>query len=99
MPAAKLQRVCAMTRARAIAGAMGLSVIAGATPAVGGPQVYTYSVLHPTCREMGTLPETIDRSSEATRIDGRLRIAVKFLGIVVSRQETDTTEILHADRL
>jgi uncharacterized protein DUF6134 len=88
-----------MTRARAIAGAMGLSVIAGATPAVAGPQVYTYSVLHPIYGEIGTLTDAIDRSSEATRIDARLRIAVKFLGIVVSRQETDTTEILHADRL
>ena len=88
-----------MTRARAIAAAMGLSVIAGATPALAGPQVYTYSVLHPIYGEIGTLTDTIDRSPETTRIDARLRIAVKMLGIVVSRQETDTTEIMHGDRL
>jgi hypothetical protein len=95
----RLQKVCVMTRARAVAAAMGLSVIACATSAFGGPQVYTYSVLHPIYGEIGTLTETINRSSETTRIDARLRIAVKLLGIVVSRQETDTTEILHADRL
>jgi hypothetical protein len=88
-----------MTRARAIAAAMGLSAIAGAAPAVAGPQVYTYSVLHPIYGEIGTLTDTIDRDSVTTRIDASLRIAVKFLGIVVSRQKTDTTEILTGDRL
>jgi hypothetical protein len=78
---------------------MGLSLIAGAAPVVAGPQVYTYSVLHPIYGEIGTLTDTIDRGPETTRIDTHLRIAVKFLGIVVSRQKTDTTEILHGDRL
>jgi hypothetical protein len=88
-----------MTRAREIAAAMGLSVIASAGPAVAEPQVYTYSVVHPIYGDIGTLTDTIDRSPETTRINARLRIAVTLLGIVVSRQETDTTEILHGDRL
>jgi hypothetical protein len=88
-----------MTRARAVATAMGLSVIAGAAPAVAAPQVYIYSVLHPTFGEIGTLTDTVDRGSETTRIDARLRITVTFLGIVVSRQNTDTVEIMHGDRL
>ena len=88
-----------MTRTWAIAAAVGLSVIAGAAPGASGPQIYNYSVLHPIYGRIGTLTDTINRSSETTRIDARLRIAVKILGIVVSRQKTDTTEILHGDRL
>jgi hypothetical protein len=89
----------AVTRAWTIAAAMGLCVIAGATPALAGQQVYVYSVVHPIYGEIGTFTDTIDRSPEVTRIDSRLRIAVKLLGIVVYRQESDTTEIMHGDRL
>jgi Family of unknown function (DUF6134) len=78
---------------------MGLSVIAGAAPALAGPEVYTYSVLHPVYGKIGTLTDIIDRNSETTRIEARLRIAVKFLGIVVMRQTTDTVEIMDGDRL
>jgi hypothetical protein len=88
-----------MTRARAIAVAMGLCVIAGAAPALAGKQVYTYSVVHPSYGNIGTLTNTVDRSPAAMRIDSRLRIAVKFLGIVVYRQESDTIEIMRGDRL
>ena len=88
-----------MTRARAIAVAMGLSVIASTAPALAGKQVYTYSVVHPSYGKIGTLTDTVDRSPAAMRIDSRLRIAVKFLGIVVYHQESDTTEIMRGDRL
>ncbi len=70
-----------------------------ATPALAGQLVYTYSVRHPFYGEIGTFTDTIDRDPEATRIDGRLRIAVKFLGIVVYRQESDITAIMREDRL
>lgn len=76
-----------------------MSVIAGVAPALAGPEVYTYSVVHPIYGDIGTLTDTIDRTPETTRIDARLRIAVKFLGFVVSRQTTDTTEIMNGDRL
>ena len=88
-----------MTRARTIVAAMGFSVITGAAPALAGQQIYTYAVVHPIYGDIGTFTDMIDRSSETTRIDGRLRIAVKFLGIVVYRQETDTTVIIRGDRL
>jgi len=88
-----------MTRARAIAVAMGLSVIAGATPALAEQQVYVYSVMHPIYGEIGTLTDTIDRSPEATQSDWRLRVAVTLLGIVVYRQESDTIEIMRGNRL
>jgi hypothetical protein len=93
------QRGRAMTRARTIAATIGLSVIAGGRPALAKPQVYTYTVVHPIYGDIGTLTDTIDRSADATRIDSHLHIAVKLLGIVVSRQETDITEIMHGDRL
>lgn len=86
-------------RARAIAVAMGLSVMSGATPALAGQQVFVYAVVHPFYGEIGTLTDTIDRSPETTRSDWSLRIAVKLLGIVVYRQESDTTEIMRGNRL
>ena len=88
-----------MTPAGAIVAAIGLSLITGTMPALAVQQVYIYSVVHPIYGEIGTLTDTIDRSPEATRIDSRLRIAVKLVGIVVSRQETDTTEIMRGNRL
>lgn len=91
-----------MTRVRTIAAvisAIGLSVLVGAMPALAGQQVYIYAVIHPLYGRIGTLTDMIDRGPEATRIDSHLRIAVKLLGIVVSRQETDTTEIMHGNLL
>ena len=88
-----------MTRARAIAVAIVLSVIVGAAPALAGQQVYIYSVVHPFYGEIGTLTDTINRSPEVMRIDSRLRIAVELLGIVVYREKSDTTEIMRGDRL
>lgn len=88
-----------MTRAKAIAGALSLGLVAGTTPAMAGQQVYTYAVVHPIYGEIGTFTDTIDRSAEATRIDAHLRVAVKLLGVVAYREEADTTEILHGDRL
>jgi hypothetical protein len=88
-----------MTRARAIAGVVGLGVMTCAAPAFAGQQVYTYSVVHPIYGEIGTFIDTIDRNSEATRIDGHLRIAVKLLGVVAYREESDTTEVMRGNRL
>ncbi|HLJ18893.1 MAG TPA: DUF6134 family protein [Stellaceae bacterium] len=88
-----------MTRAKAIAGAIGLSVVAGALPAVAGQQVYTYTVVHPTYGEIGTFTDTIDRSAETTRIDSHLRVAVKLLGVTAYREESDASEIMNGNRL
>ncbi len=88
-----------MRPARAIAVATGLLIIGGALPALAGQKVYTYSILHPFYGHIGTLTDTINRGPEVTRIDSRLRIAVKVLGVVGYRQESDTTEIMRGDRL
>ena len=70
-----------------------------ATPELAGQLVYTYAVRHPLYGKIGTFTDTIDRKPETMRIDGRLRIAVKFLGIVVYRQDSDITAIMRDDRL
>jgi len=70
-----------------------------ATPAPAGQLVYTYAVRHPLYGKIGTFTDTIDRKPETMRIDGRLRIAVKLLGIVVYRQDSDITAIMRDDRL
>jgi len=88
-----------MTRTRTIAAAISLCAIAGAMPAIAGQRVYVYSILHPFYGDIGTLTETIDRSPEATRSDWRLRVAVRLLGVVVYRQESDTIEVMRGDRL
>jgi hypothetical protein len=88
-----------VTPAWSVVAAMGLGLIAGVAPAFARQQIYIYSVVHPFYGEIGTYTDMIDRSPEATRIDSRLRIAVKFLGIVVYRQEANTTEIMIGNRL
>jgi hypothetical protein len=88
-----------MTRAWAIGAAMAFGVIAGAVPALADQQLYTYAVIHPFYGKIGTLTDTIDRTPEGTRIHASLRIAVDVLGIVVYREESDITEVLHGNRL
>jgi hypothetical protein len=86
-------------RVRAIAATIVLSVIAGGMPALGQQQVYTYTVVHPFYGDIGTLTDTISLSPDTTRSHWRLRVAVKLLGIVVYRQESDTTVIMLGNRL
>lgn len=70
-----------------------------ATPVQPGQLVYTYAVRHPFYGQIGTFTDTIDRKPETMRIDGRLRVAVKLLGIVVYRQDSDITAVMRDDRL
>jgi Family of unknown function (DUF6134) len=72
--------------------------IAGVAPSCAA-QVYSYTIEHPTYGEIGTYTDTIEKSGDTMRIDTRLRVAVKVLGIVVHREEADRTELWHADRL
>jgi hypothetical protein len=70
-----------------------------ATPALTGQLVYTYAVLHPLYGDIGTFTDTVERKPDTMRIDGRLRVAVKILGIVVYRHDSDITAIMRDDRL
>lgn len=76
---------------------LGLSI--AAVPACAGEAVYSYDVVHPFYGEIGTFTESIVRSGNTTRIDSKLRIAVRVLGIVVHREDGEHTEIFHGDRL
>jgi uncharacterized protein DUF6134 len=88
-----------MTRARVIAGGISLSLLASAGPALADQQVYSYTVVHPVYGQIGTFTDTIDRDGQGTRIDSRLRVAVKLLGVVAYREESDATEVMHGGRL
>ena len=88
-----------MPQCRLIVLAIGLLLIAGAAPAFAGQKLYTYSVLHPIYGEIGTLTDSVDRSPGGMRIQSRLRIEVTVLGIVMYRQQCDTTEVMQDNRL
>jgi len=72
--------------------------IAGAAPSRAA-LVYSYTIEHPTYGDIGTYTDTIAKSGDTLRIDTRLRVAVKVLGIVLHREEADRTELWKADRL
>jgi hypothetical protein len=70
-----------------------------AVPAVAGQQTYTYVVEHPTYGKIGTYSDTVTQDKDSMRIDTRLRVAVRIMGIVMHREEADRTEIWKGDRL
>lgn len=74
------------------------SLIAGTAPSCAA-QVFSYTVEHPTYGNIGTYTDTIEKNGDTMRIDTRLRVAVKVLGIVMHREEADRTEVWKADRL
>jgi uncharacterized protein DUF6134 len=74
-------------------------LLTAAVPAGAQERAYAFSVVHSVYGPIGTFTETIARSDGATRIDTHVRVAVKILGIVAHRKESDRTEIFHGDRL
>src|SRR5258707_10516973 len=79
--------------------AMALGGLIAGTAQSCAAQVFSYTVEHPTCGDIGTYTDTIAKSGDTLRIDTRLRVAVKVLGIVLHREEADRTELWKADRL
>ena len=91
-------------RAFAVAAGMGallgaLPAVLGAAPASAEPQVYVYTVLHPTYGRIGTLTDTVDRGEDKTQIESKLRVAVELMGVTLFRQRSDVTEVMEGDRL
>jgi uncharacterized protein DUF6134 len=74
------------------------ALVASAAPA-SAAQTYSYVVEHPTYGDIGTYSDTIQQTGDTLRIDTKLRVAVKVLGIVVHREEADRTELWRANRL
>ncbi|MGE5203707.1 MAG: DUF6134 family protein [Acidobacteriota bacterium] len=79
--------------------AIGIVLLAAATPVAASEDRYAYSVLHPVYGEIGNLDYSIEHSANAMRISSRLRIAVSILGIIAYRCESDSIELWRADRL
>jgi Family of unknown function (DUF6134) len=81
-------------------GGLGLVgvLVTGAAPA-SAAQTYSYVVEHPTYGNIGTYSDTVEQSGDTLRIETKLRVAVKILGIVVHREEADRTELWRANRL
>jgi hypothetical protein len=83
----------------AVAIAAGLGVILVAAPTLAAPKVYVYSVMHPSYGRIGTMTDTVDHSADGMQINSQLRIAVKVVGIVVYRQDSDITTVMQGDKL
>jgi hypothetical protein len=81
-----------------LVGAATLIVMLGAAP-VRAAETYTYTVRHPFYGEIGSYRDTVDRDGATTRIDSVLHIVVRFLGIVLHREDAHSTQILQDGRL
>lgn len=88
-----------MNPVRSVACAIGAGLCALCTPALASQQSYVYEVVHPLYGEIGTFTHATDEAGGVTRISTSLRIAVRLLGIVAYREESDGTEILRGPRL
>ena len=64
-----------------------------------GPKTYSYSIEHGDYGSIGTYSDTVEESGDTRRIDTRLRVAVKILGITMYREDADRTELWQGDRL
>jgi Family of unknown function (DUF6134) len=72
---------------------------ASATALAAERKVYQYLVEHPSYGTIGTYTDTVEQSGDTKRIDTKLRVAVKMLGIAMHREEADRTEEWRGDRL
>jgi hypothetical protein len=76
-----------------------LLAVAAGVPAHAAAERYDYRVIHPTYGDIGTYVNTIDRVGDDTEVTTEMRIAVRFLGIVVYRQEARRIERWHGQQL
>lgn len=94
-----MERVHRMNPVRSVACAIGAGLCALSTPALASQQSYVYAVMHPFYGEIGTFTRVADEAGGVTRINTSLRVAVRLLGIVAYREESDGTEVLYGLRL
>jgi hypothetical protein len=76
-----------------------IGLCAGVRPAVAGPDIYEYRVEHPLYGDIGTYTNIVDQAGDSADIETRLNIVVKFLGVVVHREEAERREHWQNDRL
>jgi hypothetical protein len=68
-------------------------------PALAAETVYDYHIEHPRYGNIGTYRNVIKKDGNASLISAELKIAVKFLGIVVYRETASRTEEWQDGRL
>jgi hypothetical protein len=78
---------------------LAIGALVASAASASAAQTYSYVVEHPTYGDIGIYTDTIERNGDMLRIDTKLRVAVKVLGIVVHREEADRTELWRDNRL
>jgi hypothetical protein len=64
-----------------------------------GPQTFEYKIRHALYGDIGTYLNIVETSGDAVNVRSSLRIAVKFLGLAVYREEAERRERWIGDRL
>ncbi len=83
----------------ALSGAIFFAVLFHGGAAEAAAQSFSYKIEHPSYGDIGTYTESIDDQDGVTRIDARLHIAVRILGIVAYREDSSRKETWRANRL
>ncbi|HUB96718.1 MAG TPA: DUF6134 family protein [Stellaceae bacterium] len=86
------KRCCVLVAAAGIGGF-------ALAPARAAETVYDYHIEHPRYGDIGTYRNVIKQDGNGSEISTELRIAVKFLGIVVYRENANRTEEWQDGRL
>lgn len=68
-------------------------------PVLAAGQVYEYRIEHPKYGDIGTYTNTVEQNGDSTDVRTDLRVAVRFLGFVLFRQEATRIEHWQKDRL
>jgi hypothetical protein len=97
--AAATASVATASAATASAATAPAEAAAIAPQPAGSPQTYVYAIEHPSYGKIGTYTDVIDRNGNDWQIVNQVRVAVRFLGIVVHREEADRRETWRNGRL
>jgi hypothetical protein len=84
---------------RADAIVIGAVVAILAAPALAASQVYEYKIKHPEYGDIGTYTNVVQQAGGNVRVETKIGVAVKILGQVVYRRESERTEHWRGERL
>jgi len=82
-----------------LAGAIGAVAAFEPTSALANRLVYEYRMEHPRYGNIGTYTNIVERNGADIDVETELHIAVKFLGIVMYREDAQRSEHWQDDRL
>src|ERR1041385_82185 len=75
------------------------AVLASSAPLQAAQWIYEYRVKHPQYGDVGTYTNVIDQSGSQTSVRTSINVQVRFLGMVVYRQEAQRHETWRGGRL